>query len=851
MSSLHESYIKAEAYAHRGWIPLPAFASQKRPALSAWQTVTLESWRDVWDAAPAGADGLALLCGMRSGLLVVDFDEPDVREAFDAALPHLTDTYQVTTPSGGRHYYYTASGLSAQMLNIPGRLIAGVIEARWNGQIVIAPPSAGYTVTADRDPLRLDVDSVALMLRFIQSVRMSREQPETQQTKSSDNGFQVPGKAELKRRKEEEIDRFFTREEPETETIKEEQVPVVRDGMYLNELSRFGDWTDQQQRQYLLATWRRELVLRAGRNEALLYTAIWARDKGAVIDDLYMIQDAFVQAPAPPRHRRQSEASRCVEFTATVRSAFSRPARPAQGWKRPEGLNDGLREAMLQDTDISYGVRRGPALLAVWESLVVHGDFQPGMFITRSEALQAACCGRRRVHAALDMMNVVFEASSPSPHLSPSGATRCTASGDCNQQKLRFSRCETCEKTPDETNIGGRPAHFYRIPDVDALESAYKDWSEVSDVDNKWSTPLSEEELKTTKGTRQALYRSFVERKPGNWSNKWLGKVYGCHEDTIKNDDAALGITSEPDYDRLPVFWSNLNEIPTTDDHQTTGFTEYKAYGWFLVDLQAQKRYPALKPIAVKLLKKKRWIVLYRQKTNLKYIGQKPVRTFDAIKAQTQQQELPGMPSEQPEAVSTWRKEATETGAAAPQSDSQVEQKPQKQTQSVTKRRSDNPPTWEEKEADHTSDIFERLKTIINMDDKSRRYKRWRCTLIINGNYKNETDRAHILDWVKGQISLYSKRKRAQRAIDKAAQTEAQKLAESIKERVNSLNPKQPKLHMSSSTALKLVEQYGYKECERQINHMMSRDGIRNPVGWLYVVLRSNKKARDAQETYR
>jgi hypothetical protein len=391
---------------------------------------------------------------------------------------------------------------------------------------------------------------------------------------------------------------------------------------------------------------------------------------------------------------------------------------------------------------------------------------------------------------------------------------------------------------------------------VDALEAAYKDYSEVSDVDNKWSTPLSEEELQTTKDTRQALYRSFIERKPGNWSNKWLGKVYGCHEDTIKNDDAALGVTSEPDYERVRVFWSNVNDIPVTDDHQVTGFNDEKRMGWFLVDLQEQKRYPALKPIAVKLLKQKRWIALYRQKCNLKYIGQKPVRTFDVIK-QAHQRELPNMPAPEPKSASTWRKHSTDHIAATIQPHSQVDDTPQNEPQSVTERTPQPVSRWSklarrfDENYTSTDEIEERLKTVIRDDSLHRIQKRTRCKRIIWANWKDEFVREKMLDWCKREMSLHRKRKRAQRAIDEASQTKAQRQAESIKQRVNGLNPKEPRLHMSSATALRLVEQYGYPTVSHEIDRMQRRDGIRNPVGWLCVVLRSNKKAKEIQEIYR
>jgi hypothetical protein len=95
-ANLRESAVK---YRNLGWsvIPIRGDSDPKNPKAAAvsWTqfqqrhpTVTeIESW-----FGESHFGGLAIVCGPVSGLIVLDFDDPDCAAAFSRACPDLTQT---------------------------------------------------------------------------------------------------------------------------------------------------------------------------------------------------------------------------------------------------------------------------------------------------------------------------------------------------------------------------------------------------------------------------------------------------------------------------------------------------------------------------------------------------------------------------------------------------------------------------------------------------------------------------------------------------------------------------------------------------------------------------------------
>ncbi|WP_116953353.1 bifunctional DNA primase/polymerase [Jiangella endophytica] len=148
----------ALAAADRGWRVFPIRSGGKRPAFERWQqlaTTDHEQLRSWWRAADRWNIGIAT---GESGLLVVDLDPAhgatapmrfrgaqhgsDVLAmlAADAGAEPPTDTYTVTTPSGGRHLYFRAPGGGAHRTTIG--TLGWRIDTRGRGGCVVGAGSS-------------------------------------------------------------------------------------------------------------------------------------------------------------------------------------------------------------------------------------------------------------------------------------------------------------------------------------------------------------------------------------------------------------------------------------------------------------------------------------------------------------------------------------------------------------------------------------------------------------------------------------------------------------------------------------------------------------------------------------
>ncbi|MFJ9088732.1 bifunctional DNA primase/polymerase [Streptomyces sp. NPDC102384] len=170
-----------EPVAH-GWHVFPLRPGEKRPAghaerlcphtgrcanghLKPEQRATLD--RDLIVAAWTGMPYNIGIATGPSGLLVVDLDvlKPDEHEGTPDGVQSLLalceragepfpTTYQVRTPSGGRHLYFTQPD-GARLHSTAGRLGHHIDTRGWGGYVV-APgsttPHGAYTVTDDRPP---------------------------------------------------------------------------------------------------------------------------------------------------------------------------------------------------------------------------------------------------------------------------------------------------------------------------------------------------------------------------------------------------------------------------------------------------------------------------------------------------------------------------------------------------------------------------------------------------------------------------------------------------------------------------------------------------------------------------
>jgi len=149
-----------------GWHVFPLVPATKRPAIRGWEDRSTTDHDRITRCWGSGAFNIGVATGP-SRLLVVDCDtvkqsgEVDGAEALAALADErgveLPATYTVTTPSGGRHLYFTLPP-GVRLRNTAGHL-APRIDTRSGGGYVVAPgstlPEGGYELEDDTDPAPL------------------------------------------------------------------------------------------------------------------------------------------------------------------------------------------------------------------------------------------------------------------------------------------------------------------------------------------------------------------------------------------------------------------------------------------------------------------------------------------------------------------------------------------------------------------------------------------------------------------------------------------------------------------------------------------------------------------------
>jgi len=132
----------AESLTAKGFICIPT--AFKCPLPKAWQK--LEKTYSLTGSGWQKCNGVGMLTGKKTGIVVVDVDQPD-REWFDQFWEHykLPPTTRVLTPGGGYHLYYKYTPLLKN-----GKYKGFDIDIRGDGGQIIAPGSYYYTKKAEK-----------------------------------------------------------------------------------------------------------------------------------------------------------------------------------------------------------------------------------------------------------------------------------------------------------------------------------------------------------------------------------------------------------------------------------------------------------------------------------------------------------------------------------------------------------------------------------------------------------------------------------------------------------------------------------------------------------------------------
>jgi AraC-like DNA-binding protein len=337
------------------------------------------------------------------------------------------------------------------------------------------------------------------------------------------------------------------------------------------------------------------------RNEALFRAGCYMRDEGYGLSDVIAIL-APVHANQQPTHQHKPEtySQRRAEAERTIHSVFSKPARPRkrQSAKRADAsyLPNALREALLK-------AQGGTAFLRVYEGLLLSGK-SAGDTITEREILELLSpngIGRPSVRKALNFA------------IAPALRNPPYAIADLSILDMPTKTCVFVQATNDD-KTPGRPAQRYIIPEIAYL-------CKLVHVENIGSDPMTLADMQSPATYCAALNRELIKRRPGKYSQAWLGSRLNMSERTLQRYLKRENIRSRQLLEEIRIDRTNLNQIPRKFSGKRAG---YDMQPYFLQDEQG-KRYPPQPEIAKKLLNQNHSVWLMKRSVKIYWYDRKPL----------------------------------------------------------------------------------------------------------------------------------------------------------------------------------------------------------------------------------
>lgn len=336
-----------------------------------------------------------------------------------------------------------------------------------------------------------------------------------------------------------------------------------------------------------LAAWYRHFVSK-GRNLSLFKASIRARDSGVTqADAVARLAPMHVSEPGLDVERPEARYREAVQ---TIASAYSRPRQVRQITVR-QGLGTAVREKLLQEGLVAAG----RVLDALYTANV--GDDSQLTEAQICQVVQRFGIGRRSVMNALSdkFGGQLIIQQATSPRIPPEYANAAHHTDDLNN---------SCEMSRGAKRVNnrqrGRPARVYHIP-------MPQDVAKLLGVSHIGHDVVREHELASPRLYRQALHDRLIERRPGAYPREWLSARIGVSRWTTRRYEAALNIQVQPVYVEQVLTWETAGVLP--EDSRDV------SYGVF-VQTSDNKRYPALRGIAMRLLKQGKQPVLKHQQVN-------------------------------------------------------------------------------------------------------------------------------------------------------------------------------------------------------------------------------------------
>ncbi len=738
-----------------------------------------------------GYGGLAILTGAISGLVVLDFDDPQTAATFASEYPHLTQTRTVL--SAGRnlpHYYYELPpSISLSSMSAKG------VDLQANGRYVVAPPTRlgnqTYKVQRGGQPHPLTLEEVRVLQSFVEEQRSAGSSPGQAVSDSSpEEAASIPQKNPLPVT----IASATETDEPALDsTPVAERVPLP---------------PDDAQALY------RYHAPRIGRNNALFKVALRLRDTGWLLDDtLACLVELHAQQPATNNHPPETVKQRRIEAERTIRSAFSRPpGRPpshSEDTDTPEkpGLPNSVREAFLQQKQ-GYVVRVLDSLLFL--------DAEPGQLLTEKNITKAldGLVGR---YSILKALKATYHDKSPvfrvfdgdidayqniSSNKTPSPGTPTPADAASASAEDTNNNCLLFRATKPDKKGRGRPPTYYIMPDIETMCAQL-------DVKFTASDPLKAADLQSIKKYRQGLEREFIKRAPGLYPRRWLAKRLGISVRTSQRYRQDLPIKQREMFFKTMITWENVDSIPETAEPE----------GIFLQD-ETGKRYPPVCQLAAKLLAEGRTVFLMHQDVNYYWHPDTPPSPLAMLGIHPKQYQAAKYLSEAFESAQptnkagAWMKKPLNPPENTPDTASETKKAPQDATESTT-----------------TADTEQRDDTA---SDKSAASNAPETA--------TEPPARPVPKPFKPKPKRYYRRELPRSNDEYYAMKLYRKTYNICKARSNN-DEEIPPYYLSKASARRLTHQYGYQLVKKLVQVLTWRDGIKNPAGFAVVWLRSTSKS--------
>ncbi len=609
-----QTFLNAsEAYFHLGYavIPLlgdfdptrpkvPAIAwsayQNRRPTLS-----EIESW-----FSPSGkAAALGIVTGRISQLVVLDFDSQTTFDDFRRRCPDLLETRTVHSASRGlpHLYFHLPSHLHLTSHKAPG------IDLLSDGRYVVAPPTVingqPYKLIRGGMPRTLTQSDIQHIQSFI-TAQKSTPSPLPNNVDSTAHPLPLFT-----------VDTELSLAQGRCQGWGEGSIPspVPVSPTPSREKSGLPTTTDLHA---LYHYW----LTKGGRNDALFRTALHARDAGwdetrtrRALTTLHVSRASHLPEPVAIRQR---------EAYATIRSAFSRPARPQKAVRSHQrgSIANSAREALMQHHQ-TFVVR-------TIEGLMKKG-FRAEQVFTADQAIHAlkGLVGRDSVYNALNALSPIKKPFFA--QISPSALPPASKEAAKDTKRLKTKKCFFVTEKKSGIKKRGPKHRLYRMPHN-------RDICRLLGVKPSGSDPLTHDDLGSARQTRMALHRELIKRRPANYSRGWLAHRLGVSRRTLDLYNRLIPIHSRPTYNATTLSWTLIDRLPA--DEPISGA---------FIETLTGKRYPALRSIAAHLLAKGTYIRLQQRIANYYWYGSDhpptPLSTYVASPSRPETAQQPREPA--------------------------------------------------------------------------------------------------------------------------------------------------------------------------------------------------------------